>query len=115
MKKKQMTPAARAKKVKEMADSISVRNHLFTMVNTGRVAKEQRARALQFLDYIDGEVLKTCLSIMPDEVAAPQNSTASDFVHAREKKQEEREATTKRAEAAEKLAKKPRGVVKRVE
>lgn len=114
MKKKQMTPAARAKKVKEMADSISVRNHLFTMVNTGRVAKEQRARALQFLDYIDGEVLKTCFSIMPDEVAAPQNSTTSDFVHAREKKQEEREATVKRAKEAEKQDK-PKGVVRRVE
>jgi hypothetical protein len=115
MTKKQMTPATRAKKVKEMADSISVRNHLFTMVNTGRVAKEHRARALQFLDYIDGEVLKTCFSIMPDNVAAPQNSTASDFVHAREKKQEDRKAMAERTKEAEKQTKKPRGVVKRVE
>ena len=115
MKKKAMTPAARAKKVKEMADSISVRNHLFTLVNTGRVDKEQRGRALQFLDYIDGEVLKTCLEIMPAKVEPAKNASTSDFVQAREKKQEERAATTKNAQEAADKEKRSKGAFSRVE
>ena len=58
MSKKEMTPAVRAKKVREMADSITVRNHLFTMVNTGRVDKSKRKRVLQFLDYIDFDMFR---------------------------------------------------------
>ncbi|MAE87666.1 MAG: hypothetical protein CMB80_33340 [Flammeovirgaceae bacterium] len=110
-----MTPAARAKKIREMADSVSVRNHLFTMVNTGRIDKGQRARALKFLDYIDGEVLKTCLEILPDDTKAAEPAHNSDFVQAREKKQAERAATTKKSEEAAKKEKHSKGVFSRAQ
>ncbi len=105
MVQKKMTATVRAKKVKEMSDSISVRNHLFTMINTGRMDKNQRAGALKFLDYIDSEVLKTCLEILPKEVESVKSATNSDFVQAREKKQAERVATKKAKEAKKEPAK----------
>ena len=112
---KTMTPAARAKKVKEMADSITVRNHLFTMVNAGRVDKAQRKSVLKFLDYIDSEVLKTSLQIMPDDVDAVKSSTNSDFVQAREKKQSERAETTKKSNEAAEAEKQSKGSFSRVQ
>ena len=98
MMQKKLTQAVKAKKVREMADSISVRNHLFTMINTGRISKDNRSSVLKFLDYIDGEVLKTCLAIMPDDVEPFKSVTNSDFVKAREIKQLERAATTKQSQ-----------------
>lgn len=100
MTQKKMTAAIRSKKMREMADSVSVRNHLFTMVNTGRIAKDMRSRALKFLDYIDGEVLKTCMEIMPDDVESFKSTTNSDFVQARERKQVDRNATSKQSKKA---------------
>jgi len=98
-----------------MADSIVVRNHLFTMVNTGRVDKTQRKSVLSFLDYIDGEVLKGCLQVMPNEVAPVKPATNSDFVQAREKKQSERAETTKKSEEAAETEKHSQGVFSRVQ
>ena len=115
MAKKEMTPAARAKKVREMADSIAVRNHLFTMVNTGRVDKAQRAAALKFLDYIDREVLNGCLQVMPADVKPVRSATTSDFVQAREKKQSERADTTKKSQEAAETEKHSKGVFSRVQ
>lgn len=115
MSQKKMTPAERAKKVREMADSISVRNHLFAMVNTGRIDKDNKTRVLQFLDYIDGEVLKTCFDILPENVEPTKNPTNSDFVHAREKQQQERAATTKQAQEAAENEKRTKGVFARVQ
>ena len=100
MKKKTLTLAEKTKKVREMANSILVRNHIFTMVNTGRVNKSQKSRALQFVDYIDREVLQTCFDIIPDNVEPIKNSINPDLVKAREKIQREVSNTLKTKENA---------------
>lgn len=101
---KKMTPTMRAKKVREMADSISVRNHMFAMDNMGRIPKSQRVSVQRFLDYIDGEVFKGCMEIMPENIESIKSAHNSDFVQAREKKQKEKTETVKQAEEVKKGA-----------
>jgi len=102
-----------AKKFKEMADSIVVRNHLFTMLNTGRIPKEMKNEALKFLDYVDQEILNTSLSMVPEGVETIQQSTRRDFVNARERQQNDRTKTSAQAAMVSK-SEMSAGVVKRV-
>ena len=112
---KEMTPAVRAKRIREMADSITVRNHLFSMVNSGRVEKSQRKSVLKFLDYIDNEVLQTCMQVMPLDVKPMKSVTNSDFVQAREKQVSERAETVKQGRKAAEAEKHSKGAFSRVE
>ena len=115
MPKKKMTDAARAKKIREMADSVTVRNHLFTLVNTGRVDKVKRQQVMKFLDYIDTELLNGCLQMLPDDVEVIKPASTQDFVQAREKKTAEVAATKKQAAQATETEEHSKGVFKRVQ
>ena len=84
------------------------------MVNAGRVDKGRRKEVLAFLDYIDTEVLNTCLLIMPDNAAKVVSATNSDFVQAREKQQSERAETTKQSEEAAEKERFSKGAFSRI-
>lgn len=98
-----------------MADSVTIRNHLFTLVNTGRIDKTQKTAVLKFLDYIDNEVLNSCMQIMPDEVQPVKPALNNDFVQAREKQQSERADMAKNANEAADAEKRSKGAFSRVQ
>jgi len=108
---KKMTVAQKAKLIHEMADMIYVRNHVLTLVNTGRTrTKEERSSLLKFADYVDQQVMNNSAKLLPEEVETIKNANQAALVEAKERQQKDRTDMEKQIAKAQAVTDKSEGV-----
>jgi len=96
MTAKKPTKAQRAKTIKELNDIISLRNHIYTLVNgprTSLITREEERELRQFTNQLDREVVEKSLEMSkpPEEPkpVIPQTATVLKQATAVKAKEEE--------------------------
>lgn len=83
-KSNKISPAQQAKIMKEMADSILVRNHIQVLLESGRYEKENRDGLYAFIKHVDSEIARRSISILPEKEAVIPDSKKEAFAEIRE-------------------------------
>lgn len=120
-----MTKTQKAKMIKELNDVISLRNHIYTLVNgprTSLITREEEGKLRQFANNLDREVVNKSLEMaQPPEVSdpvLPETKTAvvkAQAVKAKEEKVKENKGKVSLETATKPEDKKPVGVFRRVD
>jgi hypothetical protein len=96
--------------MQELVNSITVRNHIYNLVNgprTALISKEEEGKLRQFASKLDREVVDKSIEMLADDAPKKPLATHKDVVMAQArdvKKQEKAAAVAKSAEVAAKDA-----------